>query len=63
MREQARGEPMESIRKMMRIRRHSVRMAALLIGRNFVSELFSCIGGVCEEKYHYTRMTLPEVTS
>ena len=52
MREQERGESMESIRKNdAKFSANSVRMTALLIGRNLSSECVSCIGGVAKEKY------------
>jgi hypothetical protein len=49
---QGREEPMESIIRIdARFSVSSIRMAALLIGRNLSSECVSCIGGVAKEKY------------
>ncbi len=43
---------MESIRKNdAKFCVNSIKMAALLIGRNLSSECVSCIGGVAKEKY------------
>ena len=52
MENQRRGEPMESIIKNdAKFFVDSIRIAALLIGRNLSSECVSCVGGVAKEKY------------
>ena len=52
MRKEGREEPMECIiRNDAKFCPNSIRIAALLIGRNLSSECVSCIGGVAKEKY------------